>query len=61
MKIPKAEDIVLNGLAILSMILMLSGLVRFVSNQSYGLPLLSIGLALLIVFTIAIATLRKNK
>lgn len=60
MKIPKAEDIVLNGLAILSMIFLLSGLIRLVSNLSYGLPLLSIGLALLIGFIIVIVALRKR-
>lgn len=61
MKIPKAEDIVLNSLAILSFIFLLSGLIRSASNASYGLPLLSIGLALLIVFIIVVAILRKKK
>jgi hypothetical protein len=60
MKIPKAEDIVLNTLAILSMVFMVSGLIRLVSNTSYGLPLLSIGLALLTVFIVIVATLRKK-
>ena len=61
MKLPKAEDIVLNSLAILSMIFLLSGLIRLMSNGSYGLPLLSIGLVLLIVFIIVVAALRKNR
>ena len=61
MKIPKAEDVVLDALAILSMIFVLSGLIRLLSNGSYGLALLSIGLLLLIVFIIIIAILRKNR
>jgi Ca2+/Na+ antiporter len=61
MKIPKAEDIVLNSLAILSFIFILSGLVRSASGASYSLPLLYIGLILLIVFIIAISILRKKK
>jgi hypothetical protein len=61
MKIPKAEDVVLDCLAILSMVFLLSGLVRLVSNGSYGFPLLSIGLVLLIVFIIVVAALRKNR
>jgi len=61
MKIPKAEDIVVNGLAILSMVLLLSGLIRLMSNGSYGPLLLSIGLALLIVFIIVVVALRRNR
>jgi hypothetical protein len=61
MKLPKAEDIVLDGLAILSVVFLFSGLIRLVSNASYSLPLLSIGLVLLIVFIIVVAALRKNR
>jgi hypothetical protein len=61
MKLPKAEDVILDALAILSMIFMLSGLIRLVSNLSYGLPLFSIGLVLLIVFIVVVAALRKNR
>jgi hypothetical protein len=61
MKIPKAEDVVLDALAILSMIFVLSGLIRLLSNGSYGLTLLSVGLLLLIVFIIVVAILRKNR
>jgi hypothetical protein len=61
MKIPKAEDVVLNALAILSMIFVLSGLIRLLSNGSYGLALLSIGFLLLVVFIIVVAILRKNR
>lgn len=60
MKIPKTEDVVLDCLAILSLIFLLSGMIRIVSNQSYGLPLLLIGIALLIVFTFVVANLRKK-
>lgn len=61
MKIPKAEDVVLNCLAILSMVFMISGLVRLVSSGSYGFLLLSIGLVLLVVFILVVAALRKNR
>jgi hypothetical protein len=61
MKLPKAEDAVLDALAILSMIFLLSGLIRLVSNLGYGLPLLSIGLTLLIAFIIIVAALRKKR
>ena len=61
MKIPKAEDIVLDCLAILSMIFLLAGLVRLESNKSYGLAFLSIGLTLLVVFIIVVVALRKNR
>ncbi|HML03726.1 MAG TPA: hypothetical protein VK487_10225 [Candidatus Bathyarchaeia archaeon] len=61
MKIPKAEDVVLDVLAILSVIFVLSGLIRLLSNKSYGLTLLSVGLLLLIVFIIIIAILRRNR
>jgi hypothetical protein len=60
-KIPKAEDFVLDGLAILSMVFIVSGLIRLMSNGSYGFPLISIGLTLLIVFIIIIAILRRNR
>lgn len=60
MKIPKIEDVVLDCLAVLSMIFLLSGLVRIVSNQSYGFLLLLIGVALLVVFTLVVANLRKK-
>jgi hypothetical protein len=61
MKVPKAEDVVLNALALLSMVFVLSGLIRLLSNGSYGLTLLSVGLLLLIVFIIVVAILRKNR
>ena len=61
MKIPKAEDVVLNCLAILSTVFMAAGLIRLVSNASYGFPLLSLGLALLVVFIVVVAALRKNR
>jgi hypothetical protein len=61
MKILKTEDVVLDALAILSMIFVLSGLIRLLSNGSYGLTLLSVGLLLLIVFIIVVAILRKNR
>jgi hypothetical protein len=61
MKIPKAEDLVLDCLAILSMILVLSGLIRLVSNLSYGFQLTFVGLILLSVFIIIVAILRRNR
>ena len=61
MKIPKTEDVVLDCLAILSLIFLLSGMLRVVSNQSYGLLLLLIGVALFIVFTCVVANLRKKR
>jgi len=61
MKIPKTEDVVLDCLAILSLIFLLSGMLRIVSNQSYGLLLLLIGVALFIVLTCVVANLRKKR
>jgi hypothetical protein len=61
MKIPKAEDVILDTLAILSMVFVLSGLIRLLSNGSYGLALLSIGLLFLIVFIVVVAILRRNR
>jgi hypothetical protein len=61
MKIPKAEDVILDTLAILSMVFVLSGLIRLLSNGSYGLTLLSIGLLFLIVFIVVVAILRRNR
>ena len=61
MKIPKVEDIILDCIAILSMIFLLQGLVRLAFNGSYGLLTLFIGLALLVAFVIAVVALRKNR
>jgi hypothetical protein len=61
MKLPKAEDFVLDCLAILSMVFLVSGLIRLMSNGSYGPPLIFAGLILLIVFIIIVAILRRNR
>ena len=58
---PKPEDVALNVLAILSMVFIVAGLIRLLSNGSYGLPLLFIGLVLFVVFILVVAALRRNR
>jgi len=61
MKIPKAEDVILNALAILSTVFMVSGLIRLMSNGSYALLLLVLGVALFVTFVIVVAALRRKR